>query len=151
MAGVSGNRGMNANQKNTGQDIHVFLSHASADRECMRRLRSILSEVPHLRVFTTETLSAGENWLAKLKSEISRSDVFVVILSPSSVHSEWVLFELGAALALDKLIIPVLTDPEALARIPLDLRGIQSLEMDDIEQRPNSLTRMIQRYERVSA
>ena len=74
--------------------VRIFLSYATADKEYAHRLRSLLSKRPNLRVFTTETLSAGEDWESKLKDELSQSDVFIVVLSSNSVDSKWVLHEL---------------------------------------------------------
>jgi len=42
----------------------------------------------------------------------------VVILSLASVDSPWIFFELGAAIADNKRIIPVLLEGVDMARIP---------------------------------
>ena len=38
-----------------------------------------------------------------------KCDIFLVLLSPDSVNSEWILPEIGAAWALNKLIVPIVT------------------------------------------
>jgi hypothetical protein len=142
---------MNMTQKEKGkQALRIFLSYATADREYARRLRSLLSKWPNLRVFTTETLSAGEDWESKLRDELSQSDIFVVLLSLNSVDSKWVLHELGAAWALDKPIISVVTHPEVLSRIPMDLREIQSVAVEYLESHPEVIKQIFERYEEVA-
>jgi hypothetical protein len=129
------------------QDLRIFLSYATADREYARRLRSLLSKRSNLRIFTTETLSAGEDWESRLKDELSQSDIFVVLLSLNSVDSEWVLHELGAAWALDKPIISVVTHPEVSSKIPMDLREVQSVEVEYLESHPEVIKQIFERYE----
>jgi hypothetical protein len=126
---------MSAIGKERGKDgLRIFLSYATADRTDARKVRSLLSKRPDLRIFTTETLSAGEDWESKLKGEISQCEIFIVLVSPTSVDSKWVLHELGAAWALDKPILAVVTDPEVVSKIPLNLRGVEIVEIKDLEK-----------------
>ena len=142
---------MNTTQKEKGkQALRIFLSYAVADKEYARRLRSLLSKRPNLRVFTTETLSAGEDWESKLRDELSQSDIFVVLLSLNSVDSKWVLHELGAAWALDKPIISVVTHPGVVSKIPMDLREVQSVEVEYLESHPEVIKQIFERYEEVA-
>jgi hypothetical protein len=135
-------------QKEKGkQDLRIFLSYAAADKEHAHRLRSLLSRRPNLRVFTTETLSAGEDWESKLRDELSQSDIFMVLLSLNSVDSKWVLHELGAAWALDKPIVSVVTHPEVFSKIPMDLREVQSVEVEYLESHPEVIKQIFERYE----
>ena|GEM_PF-979024 len=143
---------MNTAKKGKGkQDLRVFLSYATADREYGRRLRGLLSKRSNLRIFTTETLSAGEDWESKLRDELSQSDIFVVLLSLNSVDSGWVLHELGAAWALDKPIIPVVTNSEVFSKIPMDLRKAQLIEVECLESHPQVIKQILERYEEAAA
>ncbi len=126
----------------------IFLSYAASDRAYAHKLRDILSKRSNVRIFTTETLSAGEDWQDKLKDELSKSDIFLVLLSPDSVGSEWVLHELGAAWAMDKPIIPIVTHPEVFSKIPVSLSQIQFIEVKDIEK-PEVINQILERYEEV--
>jgi hypothetical protein len=142
---------MNTTQKEKGkQALRIFLSYAVAEREYGHKLRRLLSQRPNLQIFTPESLSAGENWESKLKDEISQCDIFVVLLSQNSVNSEWVLCELGAAWALNKLIILVITHPDVVSKIPLDLRRVQSVEIKYLESHPEVIKQILERYEEVA-
>ena len=132
------------------QVFRVFLSYAITDRVQAHKLRSLLSKRPNLRVFSTEMLSAGENWEPKLRDELSQCDIFLVLLSPSSVDSPWILHELGAAWALNKPIIPIVTRPGLFSKIPLELSGIQSVEIKDIEK-PEVIDQLLEHYREEAA
>jgi len=141
---------MNTTQKKGKQALRIFLSYAAADREYARKLRSLLSRRSNLQIFTPEALSAGEDWVSKLKDEISQCDIFVVLLSSSSVNSEWVLSELGAAWALGKLIVPVITHPEVFSKIPVVLKDVLSVEIKYLESHPEAIEQILARYEEVA-
>lgn len=126
----------------------IFLSYVEADRTYARKLSNLLSQRPNLRIFTTETLSAGEDWKSKLKDELSQTDILMVLLSSNSVNSPWVLQELGAAWALDKPIIPVVIHPEVSFKMPVMLRELQSVEVKDFEN-PEVIDQILEGYEKV--
>lgn len=130
--------------------LHIFLSYTVADRAQAHKLRSLLSQRSNLRIFTTEMLSAGEDWRSKLRDELSQCDIFVVLLSSNSVNSPWVLQELGAAWGLSKLIIPIVTHPEVASKIPAPLNEIQSIEIEDFEK-PEVVNQILEHYEEMAA
>jgi nucleoside 2-deoxyribosyltransferase len=124
----------------------IFLSHAAADREYARKLsHALLFQWPDVRIFTTDMLSAGEEWQSKLRRELVQCDIFMVVLTPNSVDSNWVLQELGGAWALGKPIVPVVTQPEVFSRIPLALDREPFLEVEDLDK-PAMLNRVLERY-----
>jgi hypothetical protein len=138
---------MNTTKKEKDKPIlRIFLSHTPADNAHARKLRNLLSHRLNLRVFTTGTLSAGEDWRSKLKDELFQCDIFMVLLSPNSVESPWVLQELGAAWGLNKPIIPVITNPEVLTKIPVALSKVQSVDINNIEN-PEAINQILERYE----
>jgi hypothetical protein len=139
---------MNIPQKTKSRhSLKVFLSYSHKDEEYGRKLRKILSTYPDiLRIFTPEMLSAGEGWSSKLKDEISHCDVFMVLLSANTINSEWVLSELGAAWALNKLIIPVIIS-ETRYKIPLDLEDIQYVDLKHLEDHPEVIDEIVDNYE----
>ena len=123
--------------------VRVFLSYADADRTYARHLQELLSPFANFRVFTTDALSAGEDWTPKLREEIARSDVFVVLLSPSSVRSAWVLQELGAAWGLNKPIVPVLTQPEVRDTLSVALQDRRSVDYRSLDD-PAAVTQLLE-------
>jgi len=130
--------------------LRVFLSHSPGDRVLARRLRSILSERLPIRVFTTEDLSAGEDWQTRLRDELAASDLVVALLTPESTRSTWVLHEVGAAWALRKPIVPLVTHHHVLNDIPVSLEGMQALELKDLED-PSFIDLLVRHIEQAMA
>ncbi len=126
--------------------IRVFFSYAAADSAHARKLQRILSQHLNLRIFTHEALSAGEDWKSKLKRELAQCDIFVVLLSPNSVDSAWVLQELGAVWMAEKPIFPIVTHPHLLAKIPVELRNAQFVNIKDLDN-PEAINQIIESFE----
>jgi hypothetical protein len=132
--------------KKNKRPLRVFFSYATADGIYASQLHRLLSQRLNLRIFTQKALSAGEDWKSKLKRELAQCDIFVVLLSPNSLQSAWVLQELGAAWMLDKPIISVVTQPEVLDRVPIALRKDLIIEIEDLEN-PETIDRILEHYE----
>jgi hypothetical protein len=113
--------------------LRVFFSHSNVDTVFVRKLGSLLERRLNAHVFTAGDLSAGEKWETKLRNELAATDVFVALLTPSAVSSSWVLQELGAAWALKKPIIPVVTRRDVLNNMPIPLDGSNLIELADVE------------------
>ena len=113
--------------------LYLYLSHSSTDFVLGRRLRKLLTQRLNAQVFTAEDVSAGEDWLTKMRSELQRADAVVALLTPHSAQSNWVLHELGAAWALEKPIIPVVTRRDVLNNLPLALSQASIVEVGDLE------------------
>ncbi|MBV9956897.1 MAG: toll/interleukin-1 receptor domain-containing protein [Acidobacteria bacterium] len=111
----------------------IFLSYAAQDVEFVHELRWALAAAPDLQIFSTDKLSAGEDWVSRLKSELSSSDIFIMILTPNSVESPWVLQELGAAWGLKKSIFIVYTDVRLVSRLPVSLNQEQLVDIKNIQ------------------
>lgn len=75
--------------------------------------------------FDIHELAPGERWDDKLQQALRESSIIVVILSENSVENPWIFFELGAAIADKKRIIPVLVGNVESKRIPSFLRRLQ--------------------------
>ena len=104
----------------------IFVSHREAEREVAEHLvEFILAALDikndDLRCTSVEgfQLPFGFSIAEKLKADLNRADVVFAIITPMSLKSQWVLFELGASWALGKLVVPVL----APGLKPSDLPG----------------------------
>lgn len=88
--------------------MKVFISHASKDKWAARRIAADIQTLG-LEVFLDEKdIRTGESIDTAIRAHLTDSDHFLLLLSPASVKSEWVLLELGGALALGKTVVPVL-------------------------------------------
>ncbi len=97
---------------------HVFLTYAETDSAAADKLSRLLDARADVQVFTPNSLSVGENWQTRLRHALERSDVFILLVSPDSLASPWVLHQLGAAWSLAIPIIPVLADRSIGPKLP---------------------------------
>ena len=118
--------------------VRVFVSHSNADLVFARKLGNLLSQRVNAQVFTTEDLSAGEKWETKLRHELASADVVLALLTPNSVDSSWVLHEIGAAWALGKPIISVITRRDVRNKMPVPLENTKAIELTDVESKENA-------------
>jgi hypothetical protein len=109
---------------NEGFQRDVFLSYNSQDRQFAERLAGDL--VGHgLRVWWDQwEMQVGDSLIAKIQEGIQASSWLTVVLSPTSVASNWVKRELASALAdeisTDRVrVLPLLV---ADCEVPLFLR-----------------------------
>lgn len=90
----------------------VFLSHASADAEPLKRLRSFLltrtgSAIDFFMSSDGQSIPFGRNWVTSVEEALDRSKVMFTFLSPASLQSQWVPFEAGFTYARGTKVVPV--------------------------------------------
>ncbi len=96
--------------------MKVFISHSSADKPFVRKLKSDLNLNGIETWLDEDELLPGDSLLDKLNSALESSSHFMIILSPIAVESDWVKYELENALKFVELetlekIIPILYRP----------------------------------------
>jgi hypothetical protein len=78
----------------------LFISHSSADKRFVRTLKDDLLENGINTWFDEDELNYGDSLIKKLDAAIESTSHFLVILSPNSVDSQWVKYELTKAALL---------------------------------------------------
>jgi TIR domain len=89
----------------------VFLSHSSRNRVFTSRLAKTLSAHGVRSFLSAHSIRGAQQWHDEIGAALKRCDWFIVILSPQSVRSRWVKYELLYALRASRFqdrIIPVL-------------------------------------------
>ena len=119
----------------------VFVSYARSDQPLAKELFRILRMLP-VEVWSDDQLRAGENWPEVLRSRLRDSEYFLLLLTPKTLESSWVHQELGAAWALGKRIVAVVTDPRLLDKLPVDLAGAQTLTVDEMDKLEDVIQRV---------
>ncbi|MGE3368005.1 MAG: toll/interleukin-1 receptor domain-containing protein [Rhizobiaceae bacterium] len=106
--------------------LKVFISYSRADMVAADRMVADLERNGFSVTIDRRDLPYGEEWQKELAAFIAASDTVVWLVSPASVKSKWVNWELGEVGRLSKRLVPVKvaeTDPaslpEALGRIHL--------------------------------
>jgi hypothetical protein len=114
----------------------IFISYARTDVEAVRGIYETLLSRKHRPWMDVYSLKGGENWLRAITKAIDESEIFLAILSNSSVSRRGVI-QKELKKALDKwdgmlpddiFIIPVRIDN---CPIPELLKHIQVLEWND--------------------
>jgi hypothetical protein len=86
------------NDRNSPRRVGVFISHNSADKVFARRLASDLSAAG-ARVWIDEAeIKVGDSLIERIRKGIDTMDYIAVVLTPTSVSSEWVRKELDIAM-----------------------------------------------------
>ncbi len=137
-------------QPTRGRSLRIFLSHAASDTILAQKLRKLLSRRVSGRIFITEEISAGEDWQSRLRNELAGADVVLALLTPQSVDSNWLLHEIGAAWALEKPIVAVVTRGDLLNQVPLAGREAVVVELKGLDT-PKTADRSVHDFERVLA
>ena len=106
--------------------MKVFISHSSSDKPFVRKLKNDLNLNGIDTWYDEDELLPGDSLMDKLNFALESSSHFMIVLSPISVKSDWVKYELENALkfveqeTLEK-IIPILYRP---CEIPTPLKNL---------------------------
>lgn len=133
-----------AHSINTTSSMRVFVSHSSADKAVaaafVEMLRSALMLPPkEIRCTSVEgyKLSAGVDSNEQLRSEVFGCDVFIALLSPASIKSIYVMFELGARWGTRLHLAPIMicgTKPSDLKAPLSEIHAVSGTIDEDIHQ-----------------
>jgi hypothetical protein len=92
--------------------MKVFISHSSKDKKFVRTLKDCLEENDIDTWVDEDQLDLGDTLVSKLESALNDSSHFVLVLSSTSVESDWVKLEIKKAImnqrtGLLQKIIPI--------------------------------------------
>ena len=106
--------------------IKVFISHSSKDKKFVRTLKDDLNENGIETWVDEDQLDIGDSLLEKLENSLEDSTHFIIILSSSSVGSDWVKFELNKAISqvAKKLIQKIIPIKYRDCKVPAELEGL---------------------------
>lgn len=134
------------------QRVRLFVSHSHEDQDLAERLADVISsglEVPPGALRSTSVpgyqLDLGKMAPEALRRELGSAGCVIAMLTPNSLASEWVLFELGAAWANVTTAIPLLAGGMGDNDIPGPFRGAAGGQMKD----PLVLDSLLDQLERI--
>lgn len=115
--------------------MKVFISHSSADKLAaeafVQLLRSALNiQSKDIRCTSVEgyKLSAGADSNEQLRTEVFGCELFVALLSPASIKSVYVMFELGARWGTKRHLAPIMIAGVQPGDLKAPLSGIHSID-----------------------
>lgn len=97
------------------EDLDIFISHSSRDKSIAKKLiyliRSALNiPAENIRCSSVDgfRLPVGVPTIERLRQEVHNSKTFIALITPNSLQSVFVLFELGARWETQKPLMPLL-------------------------------------------
>lgn len=113
--------------------MKVFLSHSSREKWIALKISEDLEKLG-LTVFLAEkNMTTGMHINESIRVQLNDCDDFLLIISPASLRSHWVLIELGEAIALGKRIIPVLAFL-GMNEVPSPINQYLARDLNDIDK-----------------
>jgi hypothetical protein len=123
----------------------VFVSYSSKDRNFVERLATDLRSRGLYVWFDQWELKVGDSLIEKINAGIASQDYLVVVLSKTSVRSQWVMKELNAALMRELkerrvVVLPILIEdcdipPLLSEKVYADFRGDYSVGLNRLLDR----------------
>lgn len=94
----------------------VFLSYASKDAALASEIRNLLHQHGINCFMAQKDIHIGRFWEKEILESLRSAKIAVILLTPNSKDSKWVMCEAGAFWALEKPIVPALlfVEPESL-------------------------------------
>ncbi len=121
----------------------VFISYANKDRDWVNSLVEALSN-KGLCVWYDETnIKPGDSILGGLEEGLRDSRYIVMLLTPDTVNSNWAAAELGAALAMKKVLIPIVSEDMPIEDLPGPVRSRRFLRKGDPKSTAEEIARSI--------
>ncbi|MFQ5570969.1 MAG: toll/interleukin-1 receptor domain-containing protein [Rhodothermales bacterium] len=120
-----------------GNTLEVFISHSGLDVKIAKRVITLIRAALNLPSETIRCTSvdgfrlpAGISTDERLRLEIHESRAFIGIITPNSLESVYVLFELGARWGARKSMIPLLACGVDVNTLKAPLSAINALSCD---------------------
>lgn len=122
----------------------VFISHSSADKEWTDEFASALQEKGVHIWYDEWNLRPGDKWQERLQEALRDSRIFCVVIGTSKTETPWTYFEIGAALADEKIIVPVLARDATPTSLPPLLSRYQAIGERTPVEAAASLARLVE-------
>jgi len=130
----------------------AFIVHSGKDKEHADLLASILSDMRIGYYCSSDSeygTDPGSSFHDEIKDKIIRSDRVIVLLSSNSIGSPYCLQEIGAALIMNKPILPIITDDTVPESMPgfLDNTRYQAMRLDGSENKAKLVKWLGERFD----
>ena len=118
------------------QSMTIFISHSSHDAELAGKLAKLFQlsfSLPPIEIRCTSIegykLPVGTDTDQRLRREVKESKLFIAVITPTSIRSSYVLFELGGRWCTELPMFPVLGRGATTGCLEGPLGGINALDL----------------------
>lgn len=91
----------------------IFLSYSHSDEQKATELASRLRDAGLECFVAGRDITATQQWEPRIREALLGAQCVMLLLTPRSINSNWVMIEAGAAWALEKVIVPATMFVEA--------------------------------------
>ena len=124
--------------------LTLFLSYSRADLSIADDIRKQIVRDGHHVWQDTEEMLVGDHIDVKIRRNLRNCDGYVVLITPNSLKSPWVLVELGGAWVSGIQLFPVI-DGIAPRKLPFPLRDLNFCRLTDVPTKLlPALSRLVQ-------
>ncbi len=106
----------------------VFISYSAEDREWVSQFVDALNEAGVTTWFDVDRLLPGMKIQDEIEAALRASRTLVAVVSPNSVDSPSLFFTVGAAIADQKRIVPVIRENLDVRQVPFPLLQYQPVQ-----------------------
>jgi len=89
----------------------VFISYSRFDQDVANEISALLTSMNIDHFLDRKDIDWGEDITQEVKAGLRTCTHTLLVVSPASLKSSWVAYEIGQAAALGKVILPLLTHP----------------------------------------
>ena len=134
----------------SGVDLQIFISHSSKDHALAEALTDLLKSAlgllsSQIRCSSVDghRLPVGVNTESKLREEVNAAKIVIGLITPSSLASSYVMFELGARWGADLFLAPLLAgvSPSGLGGPLSLLNALSASDENQIHQLLNDISK----------
>jgi len=105
----------------------VFLSYSSVNSSEAAQMSRAVTDSGYKVFLAEKSIEPGLDFAEEIRRSLKGSREVWLLVSPSSIRSEWVTTEWGAAWALEKKIVPILLRCDVNS-LPERLRRLQCVD-----------------------
>ncbi len=122
----------------------VFISYSHSDREWARKFAEIIEKIGLEVWFDEFNIKPGQPLVEALEKGLRESDAVVLLINTENVNRPNLFFEIGAAVGMNKAIIPVVPEDFEYKKLPVPLQRIKFLVRNSPEQTARELATAVE-------